>query len=108
RIRFFDQSGNPLGNDFRATDGPAVDVNSDVAALADGGFVVSWTRVFNGGTDIDTDYRVFNADGSARGSTENYAEHSSNLDTHDEQVAGGLTGGGFVIAWVQETHGVTG
>src|SRR3954451_21451889 len=62
--RVFDQNGAAAGPDFPTSDGTSLpEYQSDVAALADGGFVVTWTRDF-GGNDLDVRYRLFNADGS--------------------------------------------
>ncbi|HEV8678227.1 MAG TPA: calcium-binding protein [Stellaceae bacterium] len=99
RARLFTSAGTPVGLDFGLSTGTNDnDSDSDVAALADGGFVVSWTRNF--GSDVDIEVQVFNSDGSAR--SELIAVDSlTTLNTYSSQVAG-LTGGNFVVVWQQE------
>jgi Ca2+-binding RTX toxin-like protein len=107
RARIFGPDGKPIANapDFEVVGGGGVarDGDSDVAALADGGFVVTWTRNYNGNDDFDVEHRVFNADGSARGGVSG-VENLSSLAAFDSQVVG-LTGGGFVAAWTQRANG---
>jgi hypothetical protein len=66
-------------------------LSSGVAALADGGFVVTWTRSYNSGPAVRA--LVFNPNGSVR----------SDLIGVDSAAiassAAGLVGGNFVIAW---------
>jgi Ca2+-binding RTX toxin-like protein len=103
RARIFGPDGKPVANapDFEVAVGVDVtrDSDSDVAALADGGFVVTWTRNYDGNYDLDVDRRIFNADGSARGGL-SAVENSSSLATSDSEVAG-LADGGFVVTWSQ-------
>src|SRR5262245_15698277 len=51
RARLFNANGSAVGFDFGVNVTSSNDSDSDVAALSDGGFVVSWTRDF--GTDVD-------------------------------------------------------
>jgi hypothetical protein len=76
---------HPDGNDFQA----------NVAALADGGFAVSWTRNF-GGFDNDIGGAIYNADGSVR-----LTPHSWVLGPQksNHSSIAGLAGGGLVLAW---------
>jgi Ca2+-binding RTX toxin-like protein len=103
RARIFGQNGNPIGNDFAiAVSNTTRDSQSDVAALADGGFVVTWTRDFTN-DDLDVRARIFNADGSPRDS-ELITDSATGLATYGSQVAG-LAGGGFVVTWEQRPKG---
>jgi hypothetical protein len=65
RLRLFEPSGAPVGNDFLVN--PASqsfeDTEADIAALANGQFVVTWTRRFSA-SDTDIRYALYNADGS--------------------------------------------
>ena len=72
---------------------------SDVAALADGGFVVTWTDAFGGG-DLDLRARTFNADGTPREPAFS-VDLDGTIATSASSVAG-LAGGGFVVAWQQQ------
>jgi hypothetical protein len=86
---------------------PAIDVHtvatkdsdSDVAALADGGFVVSWTIDLGGG-NLDVLAHVFNADGTSRFGSFTVDPFTA-IATSATSVAG-LAGGGFVVAWQQQ------
>ena len=67
RARLFDASGNAVGNDFVVNPITADDQTySTVAALPDGGFVVTWESRDNQGNDIRA--RLFDASGNAVGS----------------------------------------
>jgi Ca2+-binding RTX toxin-like protein len=102
RARLFDQNGVGAGPDFVISDGFGPETDSDAATLADGGFVVTWTRDY-GGNDLDVRYRLFNADGSPR-DVSHFTDASSTLATSGAQVAG-LAGGGFVVTWNQNPKG---
>jgi Ca2+-binding RTX toxin-like protein len=73
----------------------SADSAPDVATLADGGFVFTWTRELGGGnTDIHAAIR--NADGSVRAA--DFVVNASSRSTTHSAVAG-LAGGGFVTVW---------
>src|SRR5262249_24900760 len=74
---------------------------SDVAALADGGYVVTWTRDFGGG-DHDIHGQILEANGSIR--TLNVNVNDNLRNTSHSSVAG-LAGGGFVTAWEESPAG---
>ena len=99
RARLFGPTGTAVNVDFGVDTGTADDTDADVAALADGGFVVSYTREVGAG-DFDIRSAIFNADGSARGSVV-LVDSSTALNTNSSSVAG-LTGGNFVVAWEQQ------
>src|SRR5262245_1454713 len=93
RARIFGPNGNAIALDFDATGGGSSrDFDSDVAALADGGFVVTWTRDFDGHDDLDVLYQLFDAAGQPR-DTVRVVNSSSALATDQSQVAGLTTGG---------------
>ena len=64
RARLLDTNGMPAGSIDILVDGIDLD-QSDVAALADGGYVVGWTRHDAGPGDNDIHLNVYRADGSA-------------------------------------------
>jgi Ca2+-binding RTX toxin-like protein len=99
RARMFSSSGGALGSDFVVGSSMLPDTESDVAALADGGFVVTWTRDFGGG-DKDIQAQIYNSDGTPRGSGIP-VDTSILLNTNSSQVVG-LAGGDFVVVWEQE------
>ncbi len=73
---------------------------ASVAALAGGGFVVTWTSFGQDGSGAGIYGQRFNAAGVADGS-----EFSVNTDTIVDQVQSviaALAGGGFVVTWTSE------
>lgn len=96
-MRRFDRNGVAVGNDVLVT--PAASgsyYDPAVAALADGGWVVSWTSDQEGGT-TGVRAQVYNANGSVRG-----GEVLVNTYTSGAQATPSVTGladGGFVVSW---------
>ena len=93
RGRLINPDGSP-GVGFDVALGPEHDNYVDAAALADGGFVVTWMRSVVGDNDIYMS--VHNADGSVR--------HAVDAIATGPRITGypsvtGLAGGGFVVAW---------
>ncbi len=100
RFRRFDVNGNPLGDDVAVIAEVSFnDNNSNVTALADGGFAIAFQRDFGGG-DLDILLRRYNADGTTNGGFI-VVDQSTALNTHSPSIAG-LASGGFVVAWQQE------
>jgi Ca2+-binding RTX toxin-like protein len=100
RARLFTPAGTAVEVDFSVDfDNSFDDSDSDVAALADGGFVVSWTRTFSG-NDNDIEVRIFDGDGTPRTSFIN-VDNDSSLNTSASQVIG-LADGNIVVVWQQE------
>ena len=106
-----DPNGNIKGRLFHADGTPGAifsvaasgfpDTDSDVAALADGGFVASWTLGLGGG-DNDIHARIFNADGSVRVGN---VDVNINLHNTRHSSVAGLAGGGFATAWEEAPAG---
>ena len=94
RARLFNPDGSPVGNGFAVAKSGTDEGEADVAALRDGGFVVSWALEFP--SDKDLLAAVYNADGSLRGGVA--VDVSNSVDTRASSVAG-LAGGGFVVAY---------
>jgi large repetitive protein len=98
RARLYDSSGTVLGSDFEIVGSNLFgDAESSVAALAGGGFVVSYTR--NAG-NLGVRARVFDQDGNF--STAVIADAGSGQGA--SSVAG-LDSGGFVVAWQDDIAG---
>ncbi|MEM9898073.1 MAG: LamG-like jellyroll fold domain-containing protein, partial [Pseudomonadota bacterium] len=98
--KIIDLSGSVVASDFlvnsSGTSGAPIQRFPQIAALNDGGFVVSW-HAAQDASDEAVVGRVFNADGSARG-----AEFQINqYETSDQQNArvSALADGGFVVVW---------
>jgi hypothetical protein len=68
-----------------------------IAALADGGYVVTWTSVDSGGTDNNIYAKAYHADGTVY-----IAEFRVNATIGDSQSAPAVTAladGGYVVSW---------
>src|SRR5262249_33276377 len=100
--RLFSNTGTPIGNDFPIASGGDKQRESDVAALASGGFVVSWTRDFGGG-DFDLRAQVFDSAGTAVSGV--ITVDSNALFATDHSSVVGLANGDFVVAWQQTALG---
>ena len=110
----FDATGNPLGSEFQInTTSSSTQRDSAVAALDDGGFVVTWTD--RGGAD-GSSYGVFgqryDSAGVAQGSEFQVNTFTSSVQYQSHVV--GLAGGGFAVVWASfgqdaaSTYGVFG
>jgi hypothetical protein len=99
--RMVDSSGSFVGNEFQVdTAGDSTDYPS-VAALADGGFAITWQGDPGGGNDIKA--KVYNADGSVR-TAEFTVTGAANSQTIPKIT--GLPSGGFAVSWTdQNTDG---
>jgi hypothetical protein len=98
RARLYSPDGTALGSDFAIdTHNLFDDTQSSVTALADGGFVVSYTRGFGGNIGIRA--RVFDQDGIQV--TSSIIVHADS-DQTNSSVAG-LSSGGFVVVWQDDS-----
>lgn len=92
--------------DQDVTQGPIVQVNSTVAgdqrsqrvaALADGGFVVTWQSALQDGSGSAIVGRRYDASGAPAGGEFLINTHTANAQQHPAVT--GLADGGFVVAW---------
>ena len=77
---------------------PSPNSQSDVTALADGGYAFSWVRRFDANNQ-DIYISVYNADGSVRHGP---LAINVNPDNSENPSITGLAGGGFVVAWQEK------
>ena len=98
--RIFGANGSPIVS-FTVVATGLPEFEPSVAALAGGGFVVSYTAAV--GNDDDIRARIFNADGSVHVSTV-LVNDNTRSTTHSATV--GLAGGGFVTAWTEQPQPV--
>ncbi|MCV2422135.1 calcium-binding protein [Paucibacter sp. DJ2R-2] len=106
--RFLDVSGNPVGAEMVL--GAAVDPapgypalgDIGVAALADGGFVATWTSGVN---SQDVVARIYGGDGVAR--TAVFTVNASSTGSQSDPSIAVLSDGSFAIAWT-DTSGALG
>jgi hypothetical protein len=94
----YDSSGNIAGSEFQvSTSTTGRQEKSQVTALLDGGFVVTWQSPHQGGSDYD----IYGQRYDQYGNTVN-SEFIINAETNDEQQFPSisfLADGGFVVAW---------
>jgi Ca2+-binding RTX toxin-like protein len=103
--QLFEADGTPIGTEFIASTAPFGDqINPSVAALAGGGFVVAWEdgseSAVTGGPGIRA--QMYDGAGAAVG-----GPIAVNVETYGSQYApfvAGLTGGGFVVEWVDTSR----
>lgn len=104
-LQRFNADGEAAGTEVRVNTYAAQNqVQADVAALADGGFVVVWSSEHNlaplmmGETsNVDIFAQRFDADGNRQGS-----EHQVNIlaaGAQDAPVVAALADGGYVVSW---------
>ena len=94
----YDGSGAPVGAEFRANTYTTNDqFVPSAAALAGGGFVVTWQSIGQDGSDYGVYGQRYDGSGAAVG-----AEFLVNTTTASDQrypSVAGLAGGGFVVTW---------
>ncbi len=69
-----------------------------VASLTNGGFVVAWEGQETGSSNTDVYARLFDASGSAVGST--FLVNTTVAPVQIRPTVTGLAGGGFVVGWI--------
>ena len=96
----FDSNSNPVGNEFKVNTyaGPTHQAEPSIAALTDGGYIVTWTS--RGGQD-GSEYGVFAQQYDANNIP---VGNEFQVNTHVESLqyapsAAGLSTGGYVITW---------
>jgi hypothetical protein len=104
----YDDAGNPLGAITQAdVDSGTGRFDAGVAALSDGGFVITW-QAQNGDYDGNGVFgRRFGADGSALDPHEFEINQQRQGDQASPEVTA-LHGGGFATAWVDTQAGAAG
>ncbi|WGM40072.1 VCBS domain-containing protein [Caulobacter sp. NIBR1757] len=104
-IRFYDASGHPVTS--LGTDGEML-VNTTttseqgaeggaMAALTDGGVVVTWHSLNQDGSGYGVYGQVYNADGTTRGGEFHVSAYA--YDSQQEPRVTSLPDGGFMVAW---------
>lgn len=92
-MRRYDATGVPVGPEVAVSPTTAHEFDPDITALADGGWVVTWSSDKD---DIQDIYgQIYNADGSARGGE----IHIANPGYQFGAEVAALADGGFMVAW---------
>ncbi len=103
----FNTDGSTIGGEFQINTFTANgQSDSSIAALSDGGFVVTWESFAQDGDQNGIYGQRFNADGTNNG----VEFHVSNetVDTQTDSAVTGLADGGFMVTWasnLQDTSG---
>ncbi|MDV7338147.1 SPRY domain-containing protein [Terasakiella sp. A23] len=97
--RQYDSSGNPLDDEFLVNTeyDTSYQQLSDVAALKDGGFVVTWQSFNQDGGGNAIIAQRYDSSGQELGVA--FQVHDSDLDNQRFPAITSLTDGGFLIAW---------
>ena len=97
--RQFAADGTPLGGEFEVSSRSNADQNDpQIAALGDGGFIVTWWSQDNGSADGgDVFARRYDASGISVGGE--FQVNAPQADEQREATVAALADGGFVIAW---------
>lgn len=93
----YDATGAALGTEFRVTS--SADDHTfepSVAALTDGGFVVTWQSYDQINDDYDIHGQRYDANGVAQGA---FSITSSSTNSQESPSVAALSGGGFVVTW---------
>ncbi len=102
----FNADGTARGSEHRVsdpTDNNASDLPKSVAALADGGYVVTWVSEVDG--DGDAVARIYNADGTPRTAELNVSDPVDNNSEDVPTSVVALAGGGYAVTWVTNRNG---
>jgi len=95
--QIFDAAGAKVGGEFRINGTLTGDQDfASVAALTDGGFVVTWEAT-NAGAQYDVYARRYGATGTALGSE--FLVNSTTADWQITPQVAGLGDGGFIVTW---------
>ncbi len=113
KAQVFAADGTKIGSEFLVNTTTVNDqLNAEIAALPDGGYVVTWTdgsEWIQGTTDYTNDaigVQVFGADGTKIGA-ETLVNTASTVREHDPHVAV-LSNGDFVVTWHDDDYGPPG
>ncbi|MBX3481834.1 MAG: hypothetical protein KF842_15695, partial [Caulobacter sp.] len=111
KAQVFADDGSKVGSEILVnTATTSAQTQGQITALADGGFVITWTdgSLGVGGATGDASStaikaQVFAADGTQTGSE--IRVNTATLNSQDVPVITALTGGGFVVAWRDISQG---
>ncbi len=97
--RLYDAAGVPAGGEFLVNASIAGDqISPAVAALAGGGFVVTWTSDGQDGSGYGVYARYYDADGDPAGGE--MPVSSTTADNQQDTSVAALATGGFVVTWM--------
>ena len=110
-VQRFNEDGTPLGARISATHPQAAPQGPlfmpSIAALEDGGFVVTWSEEVYGNTHLRADIRGqrFDANGDRVGGR--FLVNTTRADNQYHSATAGLDDGGFVVVWQNSIGGAS-
>jgi Ca2+-binding RTX toxin-like protein len=102
KAQVFNADGTPSGGNISVLDGSGIPTDTSVAALSNGGFVVSWSsQTPFGGADVGIQAQVFNANGSKLGDSffVDLPSYGHTYSGPSQPNAVGLDNGRFLVTW---------
>lgn len=97
----FNADGTPRGGEFQVNTYTSQEQhNCSVAALSDGGWVVTWESFYQDGASYEIYAQAFNADGTPQG--EEFRVNTTMESSQFEPAVTGLNDGGWVVTWVSQ------
>lgn len=103
----YDQSGVKLGGEFQInTFTPSFQIRSDMAELADGGFVVTWTSSGQDGSSAGVFGQMYDVGGQRVGTE--FQVNTFTDNRQDDSSVVGLDDGGFLVTWTSFSQDETG
>ena len=94
-VRRIDAAGEPGAEEITLSDGDADDARPRIAALAGGGFAVTWERAVAGRSDI----RLRLLDASGQPSAPSQRVPTASLRRQERPAIAAASDGGFLVAW---------
>ena len=102
KAQVFDATGTKVGSEFPVTTTTVGGVPTAIAGLDGGGFVIAWGDGSSGFPDVKA--QVFDPTGAKVGSE--FLVNTNPAGSQSSPTITGLTGGGFVIAWDDNSNGI--
>lgn len=107
RLQLFDANGDKLGSEVvvGVPPGAALETPASIAALTAGGFVVTWAGIANAtfSDSVDVWMQRFDATGHSLGGA---IRANTTFDNNQQSAhAAGLSDGGYVVVWSNQTNG---
>jgi len=94
----FDSDGKKVGSEFRVNTWTTLNnVPPSVTSLRDGGFVVVWESLWQGGSTYGVYGQMYDFNGNKVGPE--FQVHPSTTAWHESPSIASLTDGGFVVVW---------
>ncbi len=107
KAQLFGADGQRLGGEITIPSiGSGYRNHPEIAALGDGGFVLTWMDDTGSGTDPQGGYAIFGQRFGSNGATigDAFQVNTTTEGTQQAQSVTGLASGGFVVTWLDSGH----